>query len=72
MTRDQRAKLKKILDHHDEIARSLRNSSGAFDELVVHLRNAAVATPMANEAQRIAIDAMIEANRAALDLFNEE
>jgi len=67
-----RARLTEILNQHDAAARALRDSSDAFDQLMVDLRAVARATATANDAQRAAIDAMLAANRAALALFNEE
>ena len=68
--RDQ-ARLTEILNQHDAIARALRDSSDAFDRVMEHLQAAAAATHVANEGQRVAIDAMLAANRAALALLNE-
>jgi hypothetical protein len=67
------ARLTEILNHHDEIARAMRASNDAFDRLMIDLlRGAATASHDANESQRVAIDALIAANRAAIALMNDD
>jgi hypothetical protein len=67
-----RARLTEILNQHDAAARALRDSSDAFDQLMVDMRSVVTMTHAANEAQRVAIDALLAANRAALALLNDE
>jgi len=67
-----RARLTEILNQHDAVARALRTGSDAFDQLIVDLQSVATMTHAANEAQRVAIDALLAANRAALSLLNDE
>ena len=72
MTPDERrAKMREILDQHDQLARRMGDSSGAFDHALEATRALLVAVREANEANRAAIAAMIAANRAALALWND-
>jgi hypothetical protein len=72
MTPDERARIKQILDHHDEAARAARATSDALDRLVADTRQMLSDLGDVNDANRAEIDAMLAANRAALRLYNGE
>jgi hypothetical protein len=76
---ERRARLKQILDDHNEAARALREASAAFKATTMELvnahsaiQNAATHADETAAYVRAVTTAIITANEAALALFNDD
>jgi len=70
MTRNDH--IQAILDQHAEALRGLRKASTAFDAAIEGMRATLSAIHDANHQQGLAIDAVIAANQAALQMLREQ
>ncbi len=76
---ERKRRMRAIIDQHAEAARTFRATRAALDDAtpgidysITGLRRTLVALEHANEAQRVALDAIIAANEAALALYNDD
>jgi len=76
---ERRARLRTILDRHNDAVRTFDASNDAIDQAVLGVEDAVagirptvLAVQAASRAQREAIAAILAANAAALALFNDE
>ena len=69
---EMRKDIDTLLDQHNEIFRSFRESSAAFDTAVAGLKQSLRAVSFANQHQEAAIDAALAANQAALRILRAD
>jgi len=66
MTNEQ---IQVILDQHAEALRALREATSPFDHAIGGMRDVLTAIADANQQQGVAINAVIAANQAALQML---
>lgn len=70
-TADRRARVREILDRHNDVARAFRRTTEMIDATQEGLEQAGRALRDATHAQREALDGMLAANAAALALYHD-